>query len=545
MREDIADAACGDPDRRLSTVAALATRLDTLAERRTARTELDAARTRAQAAEQQLARSQARRPWVVAPGAALVIGLTAALFLYQNASLERNRANRQAAIAAAVNRFLTNDLLGRSNPFQSGKSGETLLEAVKQSSPEIDRQFQAEPEIAARLHLAIAKALDNRSDFAAAGQEYERAAELLTKARGALAPEAVTARLQQAGMEARTYAEGSVAKAREIVAAQEAKIPQLKQKPRDLPVWLASAKGMIALISNDAKQAEQQFQAAYEASKTLPEFDEMAQLTLKQRLAFSNIRLGNGPKAEQLFRELIEDFTRLQGAESPSVMRGRLNLAQAFMIQNKHKDAVAETTSIYPGYAERLGEDHELAMQVLTTRAESEGALGLWEDAIRDDLKIHDLAVKKQGPLSFFAIATQSDAALAMCRAGRVPEGASNGQQAYAASVKAFGPRAGLTGGTAHTLASCWIQSGKLTEASRLLEGIDVNAVAQLAGSKDWGANVDLSRAEIAYRRGDYASTRKLLEGAAPVLTRSDAEPYQRKAFENLKASLASNPAAS
>jgi DNA-binding winged helix-turn-helix (wHTH) protein/serine/threonine protein kinase/HEPN domain-containing protein len=538
IREDIAGAACGDPKRRLSTVAALVERLETLDRRRAARTELDIARARAVIAEQQLARAQARRPWMIAAVVTLAAGLAAALVLYRNASQERNRANRQTAIADSVNRFLANDLLGRSNPFQSGKSGETLAEAVKLSAPDIDRQFQNAPEVAARLHHAIAKALDNRSDFPSARAEYERAAELYRTAAGPLSEDRVAVRVQQAAMEARSYTEGSLERAKAILAEEEAKIPKLKPPPADLPVWLASAKGMIALIGNNAKQAAEQFEIAYEKSRTLPGFDEMAQLTLKQRLAFSNIRLGNGPKAERLFRELIGDFTRLQGPDNPSALRVKLNLAQAFMIQNKHKDAVAETASIYPKYVEKLGEDHELAMQVLSTQAESEGALGMWNEAIRDDLKIHELAVKKQGPLSFFAIATQSDAALAMCRAGRLEEGAVNAQQAYQASVKAFGPRAGLTGGTAHTLANCWIQQGKLAEASKVLEDIDVSAVAQLAGSKDWGANLDLSQAEIAYRRGDYDSARRYLESAAPVLTRADAEPYQKRTLEKLLAAM-------
>jgi len=538
LREDIAAAACGDPARRLNTVAALVDRLENLEQRRVATSELDRARQRALLAESKLARSQARRPWIMVAGITLAAGLVAALALYRDASQERNRANRQTLIAASVNRFLADDLLGRSNPFQSGTAAETLVDAVKQASPDIDRQFQRDPEIAAQLHHAIAKALDNRTDYSAARREYEQAAKLFTSARGPLAEDAVVVRLQQAAMEARTYSEGSLERAKAMLAAEEARIPKLKRPPADLPVWLASAKGMIALIGNDAKEAAAQFELAYEKSKVLPDFDETAQLTLRQRLAFSNIRLGNGPKAERLFRELIADFNRLRGPLNPSVLRVRLNLAQAYMIQNKHKEAVAETSSIYPLYVERLGEDHELSMQVLTTRAQSEGALEMWDEAIRDDMKIHELAVKKQGPLSFFAIATQSDGALAMCRAGRLEPGALHAQQAYEASVKAFGPRAGLTGGAAHTLASCWIEQGKLEDASRVLEGIDASAVAQLAGSKDWEANLELSQAQIAYLRGEYDSARKLLEAATPVLERADAEPYQKRALRKLSAEV-------
>jgi predicted negative regulator of RcsB-dependent stress response len=162
----------------------------------------------------------------------------------------------------------------------------------------------------------------------------------------------------------------------------------------------------------------------------------------------------------------------------------------------------------------------------------------MWDAAIRDDLKIHELAVRKQGLKSFFAIATQSDAALAFCRAGRFAEGASHAQQAYDLSVQAFGPRAGLTGGVAHTLASCLVSQGKLDPAWRLLLDIDTKAVAQLAGDKDWFANVELLEADISYRRGDLSEARKHLEAATPVMSRPETEEYQKKALQTLAEAL-------
>jgi ATP/maltotriose-dependent transcriptional regulator MalT len=177
-------------------------------------------------------------------------------------------------------------------------------------------------------------------------------------------------------------------------------------------------------------------------------------------------------------------------------------------------------------------------MQLLTTRAQSEGSLGLWDDAIRDDFTIHKLAVRKRGPLSYFAVATLSDGALAQCRAGRYREGEANARQAYEASTKAFGPRAGLTGGTASTLADCLIGLGKLDEASKLLDQVDVPAVAQLAGDPDWGAGVTLAKAEIAYRRGNYDAARNYVQTVTPVYTRENAEPFQKRALETLRAAL-------
>jgi serine/threonine protein kinase/DNA-binding winged helix-turn-helix (wHTH) protein len=538
IREDIAAAACGDPAKRLISAAALVERLETLDRRHADRNELDRTRERAKMAERRLAEAKARRPWVAAAVLVLIAGLAVSLFLYRKAARERDRANKQTAIAAAVNHFLADDLLGRSDPFLSGKAEETLLNAVKQASPNIDRQFRDAPEIAARLHQTIAKALDSRSDFPDARREYERAAALFQQSGGPLSQEAIIVQLQHATMEARTYQSGSVPLARSILAEQEGRIARILQPREDLPVWLASARGMIALIENHAKLAAEQFQAASDRAENLPGFDGSARFTLKQKLAFASIRLGDGAKAERLFRELIAALSRTNGAESASVLRVRLNLAQAFMIQGKNKEAIDETTGLYPAYVATFGADHELTMQLLTTRAQCEGTMGRWEDAIRDDLAIHNLAIRKQGPSAFFAVATLADAALAQCRSGHYREGEPNARQAYEASVKAFGPHAGLTGGAAYTLASCRIGLGKVEEASKLLQDIDTRVVAQLAGFPDWFANVALAQAEIAYRQGNYAAARKYVQSAAPVFSRTDAEPYQKRALETLTAAV-------
>jgi eukaryotic-like serine/threonine-protein kinase len=539
LRDDIAEAACGDPAKRLKSAADLVERLLTLDQRRIKRDELEAAKLRAQVAERKLAEARARRPWIALAVMALALGLGFSFALYRRAARERDIANRQTRIASSISRFLSEDLLGRSNPFLSGKASESLMDAIKQASSSIDRQFKDEPLIAARLHQTIARALDNRTDYADARQEYDRSAALFKQADGELSEDAIIVQLQRATLEARSYESGSLPRAKAMVEQQEVVIRKLPHPRPDLPVWLYSARGMVALIENDAKSAADNFQAAVDRAEVLPEFDRNTRLTLTQRLGFSYIRLGEGAKAEQLFRELIDAFTQIAGPDSPNVLRVRLNLAQAFMIQNKHAEAIKEANAIYPEFVSRLGADHELTMQLLTTRAQSEGSLELWDDAIRDDLAIHELAVRKQGPLSFFAVGTLSDAALAECRALRYREGESNARKAYEASVTAFGPRAGLTGGTAYALASCLIGLGKLDEASKLFGQIDAPAVAQLSGDPNWGANVTLGQAEIAYRRGNYDAARSYVQAVSPVFTRKDAEPYQKRAFESLKSMLA------
>ncbi|HEV2424446.1 MAG TPA: protein kinase [Terriglobia bacterium] len=482
-----------------------------------------------------------RRPVAAAAAAfAFVVGLV--IFFTLRLASERDHANRQTAIATAVNRFLSDDLLGRGDPFQSGKADESLVDAIRQASPGIDHKFADAPEVAARLHLTIARALDNRSNFSDARQEFERAHALFLETGGPLSEDAVAVQLQRAVMEARSFQPQGIATAKSLVAAQEPLLARIPHPRAELKVWLLTAKGLIALVESDAKSANHYFEEAVDASSRAPELDEIARFNLRQRLAFTYIRLGDGATAERLARQLIAAYSSLKGPDSPYVLRVRLNLAQAFMIERKFPEAVQEANEIYPIFLSKLGPDHELTMQLLATRAQSEGSLGQFDDSVRDDLIIYNAAVKKQGPLAFYSIATLSDASVGQCRADHFADGERSARQAHEASVKAFGPRSALAEGTALPWANCLIGLGRLDDASRLLEGIDGKVVAELTGDPDWGAAVSLAQAEIALRQGRLVEARKSLESARPAFSRPDAEAYQKRKLDELSEMIYHRP---
>ncbi len=232
LGEDIADAACGDPAKRLNSAADLVERLLTLEQRRVKRDELEAAKLRAQVAERKLAETRARQPWVVFAVVALAAGLAVSFALYRRAAHERDNANRQTAIASSINRFLADDLLGRGNPFVSGRSSESLMDAIKQASPGIDRQFKDEPLVAARLHQTIARALDNRTDYPDARQEYDRAAALFKQVDGELSQDAIVVQLQRVTLEARSYEKDSLPLAKSILDEQKVLIAKLANPRR-------------------------------------------------------------------------------------------------------------------------------------------------------------------------------------------------------------------------------------------------------------------------------------------------------------------------
>src|SRR5262245_40316350 len=173
LRQDIADAAAGDPARRLQNATELANRLRRLEERRNESELLRAADARARAAEQRLEQARARRPWIAAAACALALGLAVSVYLAWQAMQERNRAEHESAIAESVSRFLGEDLLSRSSPYRSGKPDESLVAAIKAASVDIDRRFAFEPAVAARLHQTMARAFDGRNDWDDARAEYQ------------------------------------------------------------------------------------------------------------------------------------------------------------------------------------------------------------------------------------------------------------------------------------------------------------------------------------------------------------------------------------
>jgi serine/threonine protein kinase len=86
LREDIAEAACGDPARRLKTAAELANRLANLDRRRTERTQKEETARREQVARQKREEIRARLPWALLAVVIVVGSLTAFFALHRKVS---------------------------------------------------------------------------------------------------------------------------------------------------------------------------------------------------------------------------------------------------------------------------------------------------------------------------------------------------------------------------------------------------------------------------------------------------------------------------
>jgi len=535
---DIARASALDPADRFASAELLADNLASLDARRA-----EADRAAAEAREQdrlrrEAERARARRPWVIAAGVALTLGVVGASIAAWQTSQERDEAQRQAAITTAINSFLADDLLARGDPSKSGGVGETLIDATRRAEPEIDRRFGNAPLVAARLYHTLARVYAQQSDWAAARVAYAKTDAAYARAGAADSKAAVIARLQHASMEALSYTQGSVEHAQAIVAQERARLPKDEERiDPEVRVWLASARGMAELAGGDVHVSRDQFGLAARLADTMPaQFDTRTRNDFHQRHAFTLIRLGDGKGAEAEIRPLLAAQTRLLGPTNPDVLLLRMNLGQAYLYQGRFADAVETLSAVLPLMRRQLGPDHRLVQQTLAARVEAYGNLGDYRASIADGRELYAIALKQQGLHAFRTIGALSDMATSECRAPDVASGVADARKAYRASLEAFGAKAALTQGVAVAFAQCLIEAGQDAAAAPLIAHIDRKAVAELASDPNWGANVDLAHAEIAAHAGRWKDAAISLRAAAVAYASPQSDVFQHRKFEALNA---------
>lgn len=487
------------------------------------------AEQRARSAERRLQAARTRRPWVVAAAVILTVGLVSSIALYAKAVRERDRANEQTAIANAIDQFLARDLLGRTDPLVAGKPDETLLGAVKQAMPDVDRQFRNQPLIAAQLHSTIAHALGRRDDAAGAVHEFLAAADSFVQAQGSLSEDAIVERLKAAISQSRTYATTDLEQAKQTVTTQLVLASRIRNPKPEIALYTAMARGYIAFASNDPKGASEQMQLAVDKSANLRSLDESSRTNLKHLLAATYMRLGETQKAEVLCREVIAIYSRLYGIQSSVLLQAQLTLEQILMTEDRHREAIELATQVYPEFVRVYGDSNQYSLQVLATRATSEAAIEQWDAAIKDEVAIHSIAMKSQGPLGLFSTIPFSDLGLFQCQAGKYTQGIQTARSAYENTQKAFAGRSGFVDATAFALAFCDIGGGKIDEAASLLAKIDANSISHLSGDPAFGANVALAKAQVALKQSNRGEAAIQLSTAQKIFKQEPPSSYQKR----------------
>ncbi|MES2682142.1 MAG: winged helix-turn-helix domain-containing protein [Pseudomonadota bacterium] len=173
LRQDIADAANGHPDRRLGSAAELEKRLATLDDRRAqwqARLADEQATTSARAV---LAKQRARRPWLIATAATLLMALSVSSVLLWRERAARTLADDNIAIATAINEFVKNDLIAAANPRRGGNPNVLLKDAMTKAASAINTRFAGQPELELAIRREVGAMFSGLGSYAPAAEQFK------------------------------------------------------------------------------------------------------------------------------------------------------------------------------------------------------------------------------------------------------------------------------------------------------------------------------------------------------------------------------------
>lgn len=542
LQEDVRDTANLDPTLRIKSAADLSSRLRRLEERRHERRKQERALCLAQEATHMMARSRMRRPWILFAMAALVVGFCASLVFYLRAAQERDLANSRAIVLAAMNDFLSEDLLTQSNPLAtSSHSGhanqETLLEAVSKALPQIDRRFRNAPEIAGRLHQTIAAALDARTEFSLSAAEFEVAAQRFRQAEGPLSQNAIIAELRRENVERRSGQREAIHQADSELIEQEHLLSRIHDMTPELQGWQAFAQSGKLLEGSHPAEALSLLFAAVQRGEGTAGFGSELLFSLKARIAAVYLQEGNGVDAERQVRQTMGEIATLRGADSPELFEPELILEEALFIEGRYQDAIGQGLQNNERYAKVLGPDNTLTLAALETSARSEGALREYGIAIAHELDL--IATERQLPARAPAENSLAIAASLECHSGHFASGIGHAREVIRESSVAP-PLTGPANRGAYVLAECLIAreedagvrtAGALDEAGRLLEGIDVGVITVGPGNLIYEGDVHLAQARLARLRGQYDVARQHKAKAMPFFNKPGADPYEQAAL--------------
>ncbi|HEX7694024.1 MAG TPA: winged helix-turn-helix domain-containing protein [Sphingomonas sp.] len=538
LRGDIRAAAEVAPERRIASADELAERIERIEERRQA-----AARDAGQAAwlaeqERQAERRRVRRPWVRAAIVAALIGLVGTSAMAWLASRQRDQARQAQAQAEASYDFLADDILASPDPSNANGADERLVDAVRRASGDIDRRFANQPLVAARLYATLARAFDQRSEYAAARGYYDRAWQWFTRAGAASGVEANIMRLQRASAEAFSTHPGSLDRARALVAAARRDLGE-RGKSGEPAVWLEQAEGTIAMVAEDVPAARDHYARAAALADKMPErFDERQRLNMHQRHAFALARLGETANAARELTPLVAAMSRLEGPDSPDTLLLRLNLAQTKANSGDYEAALADINSLLPHLEARLGPEHRHTLQALSVRQLALGSLGRYREAAADAERVWRAAAAKDGVTSFAAVAMRSDLGTTQCRAGDYAKGEANTRAAYQAARAAAPQETALAQAIRVAVADCLIPQHKIDQAAPLLRNVDRVRVNQLVGDAHWDAGLDLSLAEVAFANGDRQEALARIRAVDAVYPEPPADLYLADRLARLRKAL-------
>ena len=528
LRRDIADSASGTPEHRLTSARELAERLRHLGDRRRQHRLVQEQAAAAAAARVLLERGRARRPWLVAAGAALTLGLLTSLFFFRQTLLSRNEERGEAAKLRAVNDFLDNDLLAAANPNVGGSMDVSVRDAVAKASGRIDIRFAKSPEMAVALHQTIGMAYRTLGQYGDAEREFRSARMTSYSAFGANAEISLTSDLllaqDLAYQNKYDEAQALLAPIDSLVWSKTDTAPMIRLRLWDVHTLLDGHHSNLLAAAADAEQT----QAALEDMRlhhprTYKANHYVFLAGLHIGTAFE--QAGQNRQAEAIERGLVNQLTAERGASDPLTLQARERWLTSLISLNRAAEAAGYLPALEHDVRALGSRESPLQLEFVRVQAELAAAEQHWADAVHARSLVESGYARLYGVDNDASIQAMADTGAALRAAGQADAAVGKYLEAYALAESRQGQNGLLTQKIAYGLAASCLDAHKPEQAQLYLAHLNPAALTAAAPGRDWNAHLDYQRGRMAQQDGnadearqDYASALKRAQrGGEPV----------------------------
>jgi serine/threonine protein kinase len=375
-----------------------------------------------------MARKFARRYRVaLATVSAFVLVLIAASVVSIRQSI---RANREAAVATAVNEFLQNDLLAQASAFaQAGPSTKPdpdlkVRTALDRAAQRIEGKFAKQPEVEASIRNTIGQAYLDLGLYPEARIHFERALELRRRVLGAEDP---------------------------------------------LTIETAIDLGVIAFDQSNYGGAEVLLSQALEVARRVLGPQNSYTLRAMTNLASVYRRQGKYPQAEALINQAVEIKRRVMGPEDRSTLNSMSVLAEIYDEEAKYLQAetlINRILEIRRRVSGPEGPDTLISMNNLANVYDAEGKYAQAEALHRENLEIRRRVL---GPEHPYTLSSMNNLASVYEDEGKYSEAEELARQAVDLRRQVLGPEHSMTLYSSDLLGLVYMDEGKYALAEKLL----------------------------------------------------------------------------
>lgn len=511
LREDIRLATDGAVERRLSSAALLASRLRDRDARRaqaeqTRQIEIESRRTRAA-----LDRNRARRPYRIALVTLFVAGFLVVLGLYQAALRARNLAEQELERATAINRFLNEDLIGRSNPLVVAKGQSASLKDVLLAARDrVSTRFADQPLTEASIRSSLASLFNMLELLPEAESEARQALSLYEGAEGGGSRDAMKARTLLARLLTRT------AKFDESLKEIQTLEKLAGSAPDDYTRYLvASAWGIYHMNQGDYAKGLPTYRTAIPLLRAAEPDNYTLRDSMRMDLIAALTQTGALEEARQEGESLIAEAQSRSDDNGLVVAFAQAAVARIDTAEGDLDHAETQLLAALGTIERLLGPDHTRSLMVQSDLFDVAVGRRDWSTALGYAQRVHEGFRARLGDDHNITHLTQANWGQVLYESGNAQDAVGALRPAYeklSAQLSTGNPQSQSAG---FLLAAAELELGLTDDAAGIIALLDAKTLESTSADGKWAARLDALRGLLLQARGDRAGAAPLLESAA------------------------------